>query len=100
MTSSARHLTIYPLNKFHKRMFTVYTKPNCPQCDQAKALLESHGIEYKTVQLDIGQPREDGAEYIDRDALLELIPGARMMPQIMNGDTKIGSLPELRKVLA
>jgi glutaredoxin 3 len=81
-------------------MYTVYTKPNCPQCDQAKALLESKGLEYKTVHLDVGQPKTADSEYIGRDDLLALIPGARMMPQIMKEGVAIGSLPELRKVLA
>lgn len=80
-------------------MFTVFTKPNCPQCDQAKALLTSKGLDFKTVVLDVGQPREEGVTYIDRSALLTLIPGARMMPQIIKDGAPVGSLPELKKLL-
>lgn len=80
--------------------YTVYSKPSCPQCDTAKALLEAKGLEYKTVMLDVGQPKADGVEYITRDELLSVIPGARMMPQIVKDGESIGSLPELRKLLA
>lgn len=80
-------------------MFTVYSKPACPQCDQAKALLDSKGISYQTVMLDVGQPKVEHMQYISRDALLAKIPGARMMPQIMKDGKSIGSLPELRKLL-
>ena len=33
-------------------MLTVYSKTNCPFCDQAKALLERKGIEYRVVKID------------------------------------------------
>ena len=33
-------------------MLTVYSKANCPFCDQAKALLESRGVEYEEVRVD------------------------------------------------
>lgn len=81
-------------------MFVVYSKPACPQCDQAKALLDAKGLQYTSVMLDVGQPKVDGVEYITRDELLAKIPGARMMPQIEQDGAVVGSLPELRKLLA
>ena len=33
-------------------MLTVYSKTNCPFCDQAKALLERKGIEHRIVKID------------------------------------------------
>ena len=33
-------------------MLTVYSKTNCPFCDQAKALLERKGIEHRVVKID------------------------------------------------
>lgn len=81
-------------------MITVYTKPACPQCDQAKALLQSKGVEFKVVHLDVGQARQEGAEYISREDLLKKIPTARMMPQVMDGDVHVGSLGELKQRLA
>jgi len=81
-------------------MLTVYSKPACPQCDQAKALLKSKGVEFKVVHLDVQQPKVPGEEYITRDELLAKIPTARMMPQIMDGDVHVGSLNELKEYLA
>jgi glutaredoxin len=58
---------------------TVYTKDDCPYCDRAKALLESRGIEYTTVNV---------AVLIEaRDYLVE--QGLRSVPQIFNGTTLI-----------
>lgn len=34
---------------------TLYTKPNCPQCMQVKALFEKHGIVYDIIELNFGQ---------------------------------------------
>lgn len=81
-------------------MFTVYSKPACTFCDQAKALLESKGLEFKIVNLDVGQQKVEGAEYISRDDLLAKIPGARTMPQILQGDTLVGGFTELKKLLS
>jgi glutaredoxin len=33
-------------------MITVYTRNNCPYCDQAKALLESSGVAYETINIE------------------------------------------------
>ena len=30
---------------------TVYTKPNCVQCDSTKRYLDSHSVEYTTVDI-------------------------------------------------
>jgi glutaredoxin len=53
-------------------MITVYSKNNCPFCDRAKALLESKGIEFKTVMM------ED--EPTAREFLMD--QGLRSVPQI------------------
>lgn len=81
-------------------MYTVYSKPNCTFCDQSKALLESKGISFEVVNLDVGQPKADGQQYISRDDLLSKIPGARTMPQIMEDGVLIGGYQELRKRLS
>lgn len=56
---------------------TVYTKNNCPFCDQAKALLDSKGVTYNTVNLET-QP--DAREFL-------VDQGLRSVPQIFNGTT-------------
>ena len=58
---------------------TVYTKDDCPFCDMAKALLETKGIEYTTVNV--------GVRTEARDYLVE--QGLRSVPQIFNGTTLI-----------
>ena len=75
-------------------MFTVYTKDNCTFCDQAKQLLTSKGIPYVAKHLGID---------ITREELLQRIPNARTMPQIIKSDATtsvhIGGFAELKKYL-
>jgi glutaredoxin 3 len=80
-------------------MYTVFTKPSCTFCDQAKALLKSKNLAYEEVHLDVGQPKTDGVRYISRDDLFSLIPTARTMPQIMKGEELIGGFKELASSL-
>jgi glutaredoxin len=58
---------------------TIYTRDDCPYCDRAKALLESKGIEYTTVNVEI---RTEAREYLVEQ-------GLRSVPQIFNGTTLI-----------
>jgi glutaredoxin len=56
---------------------TVYTKNNCPFCDRAKALLESRGVAYTSINIeDVPDAREFLVEQ-----------GLRSVPQIFNGTT-------------
>lgn len=80
-------------------MFIVYSKPACSQCDQAKALLKTKGIDFEVVHLDVGQPKIDGEKYIARDELLLKVPGARTMPQIFKDEVPIGGFSELKALL-
>jgi glutaredoxin 3 len=68
----------------------VWSKDACPFCVQAKALLESKGIEYeeRNVQKDW-----------TKEQLLEAVPTARTLPQIFLDDAHIGGFTELRKHL-
>lgn len=85
-------------------MFIVYSKPQCPACDQAKQLLKSQNIQFATYELDVGQQRADGINYVSRDEVLSVFPGARTMPQIgvvrNSSFEKIGDLVALRAALA
>ena len=58
---------------------TIYTRDDCPCCDMAKALLESKGVEFTTVN--VSEKSEA------RDFLIEI--GLRSVPQIFNGTTLI-----------
>lgn len=76
-------------------MYTVYSKPNCPQCVATKTMLTQRGYTYKEVVLDISQPKQDGVEYISRDELLRLAPGAKTMPQIFKDGIRIGGYSDV-----
>ena len=58
---------------------TVYTRDNCPFCDRAKALLESRGVAYTTIN--VGE-QPDAREFL-------VDQGLRSVPQIFNGTTLI-----------
>jgi len=68
----------------------VWSKYNCPYCDQAKALLQSKGIEYVEKKIGDGYTKED---------LLESVPTARSVPQIFLDEKLIGGFTELRQYL-
>lgn len=74
----------------------VYSKPNCPWCDQAKALLKSRGWKYNTINLDVGQERVEEEAYISRDELFARLPGVRTLPQIIVSGERIGGFAELK----
>ena len=69
----------------------VWSKPACPFCDQAKALLKLKGIDYEEKVVGDGYMKED---------LLEAVPGARSVPQILIDDQLIGGFTELKSHLS
>jgi glutaredoxin 3 len=68
----------------------MWSKYNCPYCDQARALLEQHGITYEERKIGDGYTRED---------LLEAVPTARTVPQIFLDGRLIGGFTDLRQHL-
>jgi glutaredoxin len=70
----------------------VWSKNQCPFCDQAKKLLGSKGIEF--------EERNLSAEKWTKEQLLEAVPTARTLPQIFLDDNYIGGFTELRKHLS
>jgi glutaredoxin 3 len=69
---------------------TMYTKANCPNCVTAKMVLDSFGLKYSDVDVEVG----------DRLAnLLKEFPDARQMPQIFFGDQRVGGLAGLQAAL-
>jgi glutaredoxin len=68
----------------------VWSKDNCPYCDQAKALLKQKGIEIQERKIGHGYTRED---------LLEAVPDARTVPQIFLDGNLIGGFTELKQHL-
>jgi glutaredoxin len=69
----------------------VWSKNQCPFCDQAKALLKQRGIEFEEKKIGEGYTRED---------LLESVPTARTVPQIFLDGTLIGGFTELKRHLS
>jgi glutaredoxin 3 len=65
----------------------VWSKNQCPFCVQAKALLESKGIEYE---------ERNVQEAWTKEQLLEAVPTARTLPQVFLDDKLIGGFTELR----
>jgi glutaredoxin len=66
----------------------VWSKDQCPYCDQAKALLKMKGVEF--------EERNINKDYT-KDQLLEAVPTARTVPQIFVDEQLIGGFTELRK---
>ena len=68
----------------------VWSKYQCPYCDQAKALLTQKGIEFEERKIGDGWTKED---------LLEAVPTARTVPQIFLNEQLVGGFNELRNYL-
>jgi len=66
----------------------VWSKPNCPYCEQAKALLNKKGVVYEERRIGDGYTREQ---------LLEVVPTARTVPQVFLDDQLIGGYTELER---
>jgi glutaredoxin len=68
----------------------VWSKDQCPFCDQAKSLLTSRGIQYEERNVSHDWTKEQ---------LLEAVPNARAVPQIFLNGEYVGGFTELRKKL-
>ena len=68
----------------------VWSKDQCPYCDQAKNLLKMKGIEFEERNVSKDWTREQ---------LLEAVPNARTVPQIFLGEELVGGFNELRQRL-
>lgn len=69
---------------------TMYTKANCPNCTTAKLVLDSVGLKYAEVDVEVGDRLGN---------LLKEFPDARQMPQIFIGDQRVGGLAGLKVAL-
>jgi len=68
----------------------VWSKYHCSFCDQAKALLNQRGIPFEERKIGDGYTKEE---------LLEAVPTARTVPQIIINNNLIGGFTELKKYL-
>lgn len=67
---------------------TVWSKEQCPFCDQAKALLSAKGFEILERKIGVNATREE---------LLAEVPNARSVPQIFIYDKHIGGFDQLKQ---
>lgn len=65
----------------------VWSKYHCPYCEQAKALLGQREIPFEERKIGDGYTKEE---------LLEEVPGARSVPQILIDGKIIGGFNELK----
>ena len=68
----------------------IWSKYNCPYCDQAKALLKDRRIPFEERKIGDGYTKEE---------LLEAVPNARTVPQIIINGVSIGGFTELKQFL-
>ena len=64
----------------------VWSKENCPHCDQAKSLLKDHDISFEERKIGEGYTKEQ---------LLESVPTARSVPQIFLYGQYVGTYNDL-----
>jgi glutaredoxin 3 len=68
----------------------IWSKESCPQCEMAKNLLKSKGISFEERKVGSGWTKEQ---------LLEVVPTARAVPQIIMDGQPIGGFESLRQCL-
>ena len=68
----------------------IYTKSGCPNCVTAKLLLDSLNLDYREIDIEVG----------DRMAnFIKQFPDTRQMPQIFINDQRVGGLAGLQAAL-
>jgi len=68
----------------------IWSKYDCPNCDKAKSLLKLRRIEYEERKIGDGWSKEE---------LLEHVPTARTVPQVIIDGKLIGGYSELERML-
>jgi glutaredoxin 3 len=66
----------------------IWSKPNCPYCEQAKQLLTRKGVQTEIRVLGEGR--------WTKELLLRHVPNAKTVPQIFLNEEYVGGLNELR----
>jgi glutaredoxin len=71
-------------------MITLYTKPECPNCETTKQLLTSNDLDYNEV-------------IVGKDVTVEYVknkfPGAKVVPVIVVGDHRVAGYNELKNMI-
>lgn len=66
-------------------MYTIYGKPSCTYCDQAKSLLSKKGIEFNYIDVSVDSELKDKI----------IGDGFRTVPAIYLDDVRIGGFEDL-----
>lgn len=69
----------------------VYSKPQCPYCDKAKALLKNRDIPFETITIGTDITREGLLEEFEQNGM----PQPRSVPQIIVAGKYIGGYDAL-----
>lgn len=69
---------------------TIYTKKACPNCVTAKLILDSAGLKYNEVDIEVGDRLGN---------FLKEYPDVKQMPQIFVNDQRVGGLVGLKVAL-
>jgi glutaredoxin 3 len=69
----------------------IWSKDPCPYCDRAKTLLTSKGIVYEERNITQGT--------WTKEQLVESVPGARSVPQVIINNRLVGGFTELQRYL-
>ena len=80
--------------------FTIYSKPNCTFCEQAKLLLAMKGFSFKELIIDVGQPKDTNKQYVSVHELKSKVPTAQSVPQIFKNEEHIGGYEALKQLVA
>ena len=72
-------------------MVVIWSKDTCAYCDMAKRLLNQNGLAFEEKKIGHAYTKED---------LLNQIPNARTVPQIIIDDKVIGGYNELKNYLS
>jgi len=70
-----------------ERRVEIYTKWGCPYCVAAKSLLDKKGVSYDEHDVTMGGEK--------RAAMVERLPGARPVPQVLVDDKPYGGFDDI-----
>lgn len=71
----------------------VFSKTTCPWCQKAKQLLNSKGLKYKSIELDVN----DNDKYVNA---LVTLTGQHTVPNIFINNRHIGGFTDLQSYLS
>lgn len=71
-------------------MYTVYSKQDCPNCTTVKTVMSMNGLEF--TEKEVGKD-------ISVEEFMAVSQGAREMPQVFQGDKRIGGLNDFKQHL-